>query len=336
MSTGGSQCFTIFTEALLRNCSDQVAPVLSEVGLDESILYDPASEVPLAKYVALLEALSLRTDSNIGLRMGLDLDSTSFGVYGHAARSATDMEMALRCMSRFIVAHIQATRLDLSINDHVVIIDYQITDPTIFQRRQDSELALSAILNCLREISGVEFWPHRVDFEHAAPEDQQLHREIFQCPLHFNQLSNRLHFSRDILSLPLRTSDIRLYRALEPLLEQQSKVRSQTMDFLGRVSRAIAGCLCLGVVSLEQIARSQGMSGRTLQRRLGELGIEFSNLVEDVRRTLALDYIKNKEYSLTEVALLVGYSESSSLSRAFRRWTQLTPQQYRQQLQTGS
>ncbi|MOA45947.1 HTH-type transcriptional regulator VirS [compost metagenome] len=78
-----------------------------------------------------------------------------------------------------------------------------------------------------------------------------------------------------------------------------------------------------------QVAESLHMSVRTLQRRLGELDLEFGQLVEDVRRALALEYVGNSSYRLTDVALMLGYTEASSFSRAFRRWTELTPREYR-------
>ena len=80
------------------------------------------------------------------------------------------------------------------------------------------------------------------------------------------------------------------------------------------------------------MARSLGMGPRTLQRRLAEQQVEFSQLVEDVRRALARQYVAGGEYSITEVALLLGYAEASSFSRAFRRWTGQSPQAYRQQV----
>ncbi|MNG24433.1 HTH-type transcriptional regulator VirS [compost metagenome] len=71
------------------------------------------------------------------------------------------------------------------------------------------------------------------------------------------------------------------------------------------------------------------MSVRTLQRRLGDLDLEFGELVEEVRRALALEYVGNSSYRLTDVALMLGYAEPSSFSRAFRRWTELTPREFR-------
>lgn len=101
-------------------------------------------------------------------------------------------------------------------------------------------------------------------------------------------------------------------------------------DFLGQLGRHIASSLGSGGASLEQVAGSMNLGVRTLQRRLAEHELDFSQLVEDVRRSLAEGYLAGTGYSLTEIALLLGYSESSSFSRAFRRWHQLTPLQFRQ------
>lgn len=331
-STGASPySWTIFTERLLHHCGSPVLPLLTEAGLDEGVLSDPQCEAPVSNFIALCELIGQRIDPNFGLMAGLALDSTMLGAFGHAVRSAASVEQALHCMCRYMVVHMQATRLHADIGEKNLVIDYQVTDPTIVQRRQDAELTFSLIHHDLGDISGGPLRLLRVDFEHPAPADISLHKRIFDCPLYFGQSSNRLHYPRSILERPLRTADPRLYGVLEAALEEQRKSRTLNLDFIGWLSRSIASSLGNGEISLEQIAGDRGMSGRTLQRRLRELGLEFSDLVENVRRAVALEYIANSHHSLTEVALLVGYSEASSFSRAFRRWTNLTPRQYRQQ-----
>ncbi|MCY1533950.1 HTH-type transcriptional regulator VirS [compost metagenome] len=211
-----------------------------------------------------------------------------------------------------------------------VVIDYQLTDPTITQRRQDSELSLALIVTSLRDITGQDVYPLRVEFEHPAPASIERHQQTFHCPVVFGRSSNRLIYDRALLDMPLLTTDVRLHHALVASLEEQRKSRAAESDLLVHLGQVIAASLPTGDVSLEQVARSQGVSPRTLQRRLSEQRIEFSGLVEDVRRALALEYVGGSHYNLTEVALMLGYAEASCFSRAFRRWTQVTPQQYRQ------
>jgi AraC-like DNA-binding protein len=79
---------------------------------------------------------------------------------------------------------------------------------------------------------------------------------------------------------------------------------------------------------LAQVARQIGMSARTLQRRLGEHGLDFKGLVDDTRRRFALNYLRDRANTPTEIAYLLGYSEVSAFNRAFRRWTGSTPARY--------
>ncbi len=327
---------SIFAENLLRTQAELFAPFLAEVGLDEQVLHSPKSEIPLARYVELWETLGRKVDASIGLRLSRQADSSALGAFGHALRSAPTLPLVLRCLSHFIVVLSQATRVEVSEDARHFSVSYQITDPTIVLRRQDAEFSLGLGLSLLREVTeNSALQPERVDFEHPAPADVTLHHEVFQCPVHFNQADNRLYFAKVLLDMPVRTADPRLFQALAPFLQQQRASRAAASDLLSRLGQHIASTLSSGGASLELVADSIGMGPRTLQRRLAEHQVEFSQLVEEVRRSLALAYVGQAEYSITEIAVLLGYAESSSFSRAFRRWTQLTPQQYRKQYRSA-
>ncbi|SIP93844.1 AraC family transcriptional regulator [Aquipseudomonas alcaligenes] len=321
---------TIYTESFFQQRLKLFEPFLQDAGLDHSVLARADCAIPLSRFVALWELLAGKVDPDIGVQVGAEPTWHSLGAFGHVVRSAPNIAAALACMSRYIVVHSQATRLDAYMTAEHVVIDYQLTDPTIIKRRQDAELSISLIATNLREITGCELYPVRVEFEHAAPSRITVHRDIFRCPVVFSSGSNRLYYSLDLLERPLLTADARLHEVLVAGIEEQRQARLAESDLISHLSQIIAARLPYGYVSLEQVARSEGMSARTLQRRLGEQQIEFSVLVEDVRRALALQYVTDSGHNLTEVALMLGYSEASSFSRAFRRWTELTPQQYRQ------
>lgn len=324
--------YTIFAENFFRAHAELFAPYLAEAGLDERVLSFPEMEIPLARYVELWEILGRRLDPSIGLRIGLQTSSSEMGAFGHALRYAPTISLVLRCLSHFMVVLSQATQVAVEDSGSRLSVAYQVTDPTVVLRRQDAEFSIAAILTLLREVThNQQLAPTRVDFEHAVPADQSALREAFACPIHFNQPDNRLYFSRDVLDMPVVTADPRLFQALEPFLEAQRQNRTTATDLLGRLAHHISSSLSSGGASLEQVANRMGMGPRTLQRRLSEHHLEFSQMVEEVRRSLALAYVAGGDYRLTEIALLLGYAEASSFSRAFRRWTQLTPQQYRKQ-----
>lgn len=245
------------------------------------------------------------------------------------------MQLVLRCMRHFISVLTQGIRSGFEEDGKSVSLIYQIIDPSIVQRRQDTEFSISITLNLLREVTQCPgLRPIRVELEHPAPLGVSCHREVFDCPIHFDRPDNRVCFSRDLLEIAVRTADTRLYEALEPFLEQPRKSRAAATDLLSQLGLHIASSLGGGSVSLEQVASSIGMSVRTLQRGLTKHGLDFNHLVEGIRRSLAVDYVARSGFSLTEIALLLGYAEASSFSRAFRRWTHSTPQQYRQGTRT--
>lgn len=320
---------TMNPEFLLSRFANQLSPFLEEAGLDKSVFTDSEAVCSAAAWVKLLELAGKHLDDSIGLRLGNQLRTTDLGVLGQAVRSMDRLEDVLYGVSRYSITRSQVEKVEISVSGNWVTISYQITDPTILPRRQDAELTLALFLSCIRELSASTVSPVRVDFEHAPPKDLRLLRETFHAPLHFNQDCNRLHFDKSLLDLPVCTANRRLLQALQPFLEEQRKLRSQPVGLLSEVSQAIAGELRLGRVGVVQVAESLHMSVRTLQRRLGELDLEFGELVEDVRRALALEYVGNGDYRLTDVALMLGYTEASSFSRAFRRWTDLTPREYR-------
>lgn len=326
-----SSCHTVLAESFFHRNAELFRPHLAAVGLDEKILSAPESEIPVPQYVALWEVLGREVSPSIGLEVAMRTESSELGAYGHAIRCAPSMQLVLRSLSRFMVVLTQSTQLEVEDNGKWVTLAYRVTDASIVQRRQDAELTICVVLNLLREVTQhPQLIPVRVAFEHRAPADLTRHRQAFACPIRFEQPDNRLYFARELLDMPIRTADSRLFQALEPFLEQQRKTRSSATDLLTQITHHIASSLSSGCASLDQVASGLNIGVRTLQRRLAEHNVEFSRLVEEVRRSLAENYVMQSDYSLTEIALLLGYSEASTFCRAFRRWTQLTPQQFRQ------
>ncbi len=327
---------TVYAEALLQRHADIFRPYLAAVGLDEAILHQPDAKIPLSQYNALLEVAAEHCDPSLGLRMGLrrlgaPANTSLMGGVGHIARSAPDVRTMLACASRFLVVHAQACELDWRLNAGRLDISYQVTDPSVQHRRQDAEFALGALYALLREVTGERFAPLRVDFAHGQPTDISLHRSAFECPLRFDQAGNVMVWPAEILDQPLVTADPRLFQALLPGLEAERLRRLADTELTTRIGLVIEANVSSGQIGIDQVARHLCMSKRTLQRRLQELGVEFAELVEEIRQALAIDLVRQSSHSLTAIAQRLGYNEASSFTRAFRRWVGVTPREFRQQ-----
>ena len=102
-----------------------------------------------------------------------------------------------------------------------------------------------------------------------------------------------------------------------------------------KVEHLITVSLSEGLPDLSRIASQLGMSGRTLQRKLAERNLVFSEMLEAVCRSIAREYILHTDYSVTDIAMMLGYTDLSSFSRAYKRWTGVGPQQAREAERAG-
>ncbi|MCP1647924.1 AraC-like transcriptional regulator QhpR [Pseudomonas nitroreducens] len=319
---------TVVSENFFRRFRDCFEPYLGPLGIDRRVLERADVEIPGEQYVALWEAAAQHKPS-IGIELGFQTEADDFGALGHALGCAPSVEKALKTLQQFIVVFAQESHFNVEVDANALAVEYRVSIPTILQRRQDAEFAITCVLRMLNLITSSPLKPLRLDFEHDRPDDLSMHKQVFQCPLYFNQPTNRILFPLQTLQMPVAHGNERLYKALEPYLEREREERSVSNELLAQVTRMIAAEMSSGAPSLDEIGAQLNLSRRTLQRRLKEHGIEYSALVEDVRRELALAYIKDSDYSMTEISLLVGYAESGSFTRAFRRWTGHSPQQYR-------
>lgn len=328
--------YTVYAEGLLPRHADLFRPFLGLVGLSSEVLERPDAMIPLSQYNALLEVTAAQSDLDLGLRLGLGLlDETPgnslLGGFGHAARSSPTVRAMLDFGSRYMVVHAQANELTWRLQGNLLEMCYRLTDSSITERRQDAEYALALLFTRLKEFTAGRFSPVRVDFAHSQPTDITLHRQTFQCPICFDQPVNALVWPKAMLDEPLVTADPRLLQALLPGLEEERKRRLADSDLAMRISLAIGADFKGGKIGLDDVASQLCMSKRTLQRRLSELNVEFNELVEEIRQARAIDLVRRSSLSLTEIAMRLGYNEASSFTRAFRRWTGLTPREYRQQ-----
>jgi AraC-like DNA-binding protein len=169
-----------------------------------------------------------------------------------------------------------------------------------------------------------------VEFQHSKPQATSEHERLFRCPVIFNAPFNKLTFNSASLDLPIEQADEGLCRMLDrhaqELLAKYPPRDTVTDNARTVITRELNG----GNPSLEHVAAQLGLSERTLQRKLQELGTSHNDLVEQIRRDLAMRYLQEPDMAICEVAYLTGFSEPSSFHRAFKRWTGVTPGEFRQ------
>ena len=141
---------------------------------------------------------------------------------------------------------------------------------------------------------------------------------------------NEVIFSMKDLKKPFLTANNIMVEYLEPQLKQKlAEMESETFEtFVSRVQKKLFQLIPSGQFSLENVAEEFGISGRTLQRNLSVENTSFNQMVKDIQKMMTFNYLEAKELSIDEIAYLVGYSETSSFYRAFKKWTGKTVSQY--------
>jgi len=190
------------------------------------------------------------------------------------------------------------------------------------------DMALAWILTTGRRGTNGQIIPLRLELKRPAERREQLEAH-FGCRVRFKAGRNALVFHTSDLDRPFVTHNEELLTAIGAQLENEWQARHNAIDIAGHVKGTLKRSLAGRRPTLQDVAREIGMSPRTLQRRLGEAEITFQQLVEDTRRELARHYLEHSSVELNETAFLLGYEDANSFFRAFHRWEDTTPGEWR-------
>jgi AraC-like DNA-binding protein len=319
-------------EGLYIRFGDILGPLVDEVGISREALTDPNVLVPLDKHCRLLElAARQQKDDFVGLRIGSQVHPRDMGPLGYTILNSPTVLAALQSFVRYLRVYARGCEFDLQVEGTSAYFKYvyTFTEPCAVERRQEAECTLAMVKHALEVITSKKLELEAVSFEHPKPDDTSKHQKVFEAPLFFSQEINSLKFKASILQRGTAHAEHRLFEVLEEHLAQIINTRADEDDLVSRVGNAIAQSLSNGVPSIEDVAATFFMTKRTLQRRLADEGVLFNEFADDIRRKLAIQYVKNTRMPLTEVAFLLGYSHISAFSRAFRRWMGKSPIDFR-------
>jgi AraC-like DNA-binding protein len=297
--------------------------------------FQPASRMRFQQWWRLLEQLQQHLPGHlVGMELGQSIKPAYVGVLGYLTLSCDTVAEALQRFQRYqrLLHDGDTARLEIRHDQACLCWSNQYGPST---QLSDEVLVMGMIAN-LRAMTGQpDLQPTRINFVCAAPLSTQEYQQFVQCPIAFDQPQLELHFPVDYLRLSVTNSD----PALKQLLEQQAQtllsVLPQQVDFFDRLQQAMVKSVQGGEPTLETVARSLAMSRRTLHRRLQERGLVFKELLKAIRYQLARQYLAERHLTLAEIALLLGYSEQSAFSRAFRHWSGTTPLQYQKSVVSG-
>ena len=314
--------------SVLRQSGVDPEPLLRDAGLTTRAFDHPDNIVPFAALCRTLRLAAERKGlTDVGLRAGIRAGLTSLGVLGYVVAHSKTVGHGLLALREFLHVHDQGAAPFLFEDDGIAMLGYEVLDPGIAGAEQMTFGALAIGANILRTLCGPGFELRAVTFSWRSPADISLFRKFFGAPVRFNAERSALAFDAHWLHRPIEGADAYMRELLNAKLKDAVTGRHEAFE--ERVQRVVRTLLAGGRCDEDDAAKAFGMSRRSLARRLKNSGSSFRSVIDAARFDAARVILESSETTITEVAAKLGYADSSSFTRAFRRWSGTSPALWR-------
>ena len=332
VAAGYPKAFLDFAAA--RGADPQVLLERSHIDLDD--LKDQDNRIPLTNYVDLVKAgIELCREPALSLLFGEAVKLQDVSIVGLIGVAFDNVESICRQVNRYA-----PLTLDTDEGGTADAVEFVRENGQVWLRFNSDIYAANPLLlesGFARNVCGARTlmaslpgfanvtFPKAIRFTYAEPSYRAEYDRIFGVPLFFESHMNAFLIDEAILNLKLPRTNPYLSEILSARAEELLKSLEMSKTMKGRVENLLIPILHTGEVSMEMIAVKLGLSRQTLFRKLKAEGTTFEKILDELRHQLALDYLNEKKASVNETAYLVGFSEPAAFSRAFKRWTGLSP-----------
>ncbi|HET8871317.1 MAG TPA: AraC family transcriptional regulator, partial [Aquabacterium sp.] len=269
-------------------------------------------------------------DTAFGIQAARHALPTSFHALGYALTASPTLGDAFERVARYYRVITEAWSLQFSVQGDMAQASF-VNLPGHAQPEPESLDAAAALL--VRMVRGLladrQINPILIELQREAPADRLTFERAFRCPITFGAGANRVVWASSLMSRRLEGAHPALAQHNEQILSGYL-ARLDKSNLVAQLKALLPDCLPHGEPSQTQLAERLHVSTRTLQRRLQEQGTRFSDVLDQVRRELAMSYLAQSHYTINEVAFLLGFADNSNFTRAFKRWTGMSPTQHRQ------
>lgn len=296
--------------------------------LSTSCLDDPDLRIPLSEYMHIWDnALLISNDTALGLHIGEKSDSSAMGLVANVLIHEESFGDSLHQYARLYSLVNDGIQLELVEGEKTSSLFFKHLDPTYY-KIQDIERTLAICLTRSRLFIQTDIQLSRVGFAHEQQDYHAEYQRIFNCPVEFNQDTSFLEIDNELLKhVPLGKNPYTRSALLNYSNRALNKINRKR--FSNQVRNHIIDLLQHKKADVDEVAKRLHMSRHTLYRKLKLEDLAFQDLVEEIRKEKAIAMVQEPQPSLSEVAFLLGFSELSSFSRAFKRWTGQSPKQFR-------
>ena len=287
--------------------------------------------VPAEHFFELHEILDGELGPGFAVRVGQQMKIADYGVLGLSWRTCSWAGEIFDRSERYfkLLSDTYVFKVEKEGSSSVI---HLLREPHRRGLELSNEATLSATVVVLQAMTDTKISPVQVTFKHGPPDDTSSYKAAFRCPVLFNQVGYSITYYTSDLETRTAKADASINKFLVERVEEEThglvvSANKVAMD----VENLIRDALPSGIPSIHQVGEHMGMSNRTLARRLAENGVTFRDLIQKTQEGVARDLLLNSGSSISEIAFETGFSEQSTFSRAFKRWTGFSPIHFRNQ-----
>jgi AraC-like DNA-binding protein len=304
--------------------------LLGEQGITLDAIRDPNARIPARAWDGLARrTLTLIGDPAFGLRAAHCWHPSNLGALGYAWLSSSTLRTGLQRVVRYwrLLGEKTAAHLEDNHGGLTTVFESGRADPVVGAITAD--FTMSLLVSMCRMNYGDALRPVAVSLKRPRSDGWQVYRGHYGCPVHFAAAEDSFTLARGDADRTLPSSNREIAATLDHTLARQL-ARLDRTNVVARCRASLLEQFSSGKLSEEDMAQQLNMSRRTLQRKLADVETTYQQLVDETRHDLALGYIEDPRNSITDITFMLGFSQQSAFTRAFRRWTGHAPSEYRQ------
>lgn len=317
----------------VRSHGQDPSPLLEQYALDAARLAQAGARLSIPRYMRLGHgAIQLTGDPALGLRMGRLSRLSQAGLAGVTAAQAPNVREAARCLTRFEALYGSNYRGQSSFHEDAngAWLRFYSISPYNAYNRFVVDSIISGWLQQLSSVAAQAIHAEQIDIEFERPDYHDAYAVLGPTPIQFGVEQNQLRLSQASLGLRNPEHCPSTWRHLLQLCERELEQLTRTRSLRERIIQMLGPLLNGGrEPDLEEVATRLKLPTWTLRRKLAEEGTQFRAILNDTRRDLAMTYIRDTELAFGEIAYLLGFASAEAFQRAFKRWNDQTPGEFR-------
>ena len=315
--------------SIIRSLGESPEKLLGELGYDLRLFENPENRLSISARNKIVVHCAQRTRCpHFGLLVGQQNGLHTFGLLGLLVKYSPDVESALASLIRYTHVQVRSGETNLRVEGNTAILTWQLHGKDLVGIDHVGDATIATLHNVMRELCGPDWRPAEAWFAHRMPEDVGPFRRFFRIPLRFDAEHFALVFAAGYLKHRLTVADPELRGLLQAQVD--ALAAQYPRDFAEQVRRVLRTSLATGQITSEHVSALFAIHPRTLHRRLAECGVGLQQLVDECRFELARQLLQDTAMNLGQIADVLGYAAHGPFTRAFQRWSGVSPAEWRE------